>query len=489
MNDPFIVDRNRVVQTWVIYFGIAASVAGLIFLAYLGIYNRYWSDDWCYNRDFQDIGVGGTVKTYFITGEAALRGYSTNRYSLTLLSGLLFLTGIFGAQITAALVILAWITGLLWVLANLSKIYGFSSKPILLLGALNILFYTLYFSPQRFQILYWMAGIHYSFSIIAGLYLAGLVTYQVQRETHSKVADILAFPLAFLAGGFSETGCAYLISCATPALLMTIGWRRKKAIWALKAFPTLALIFLGLVCSLAALVLSPSNEARLDTFSGDRTPLLTTLLTSFQFSYHFIIDSLRSLPLPHMMFVISFLSLSIISTSETLPSPDIQKRLWMILAAAFIVWLLIAAIQAPTVYVYKTPPDPRGQSLARFTMFAGLAVIGWLCGRSVVGAGHGAWVTMLSLLGLMFSTVYTVRIVSYLSAELPGFIERAALWDQRDADIRQARQQGITRLEVVVIDMKDVGTRDIMDSVQMNDWATSCASEYYGLEEFKAISP
>src|ERR1700690_200361 len=99
------------------------AIIGLGLLAYIGFYNRYWADDWCYNRDFKSLGVLGSLQGYFFTGQSALRGYSTNRYSLTFLSGLLYIPGIAGVQVLTTLIILLWMGGLLWMLFNLSKLY------------------------------------------------------------------------------------------------------------------------------------------------------------------------------------------------------------------------------------------------------------------------------------------------------------------------------------------------------------------------------
>ncbi|HEX2697304.1 MAG TPA: hypothetical protein VHM28_06305, partial [Anaerolineales bacterium] len=100
------------ISTVTVVLSCCILLIGLALMAYLGLYNRYWSDDWCYNRDFKSLGVLGTVNTYFFTGEDARRGYSTNRYSLTLLSGLLYLPGVLGTQILAGLIIILWVGGL-----------------------------------------------------------------------------------------------------------------------------------------------------------------------------------------------------------------------------------------------------------------------------------------------------------------------------------------------------------------------------------------
>jgi hypothetical protein len=489
--NAFLSKKESLPIQWVVYLGILVTLTGLVLMAYLGLYNRYWSDDWCYNADFKELGVGGTVGTYFFTGEDAHRGYSTNRYSLTLLSGILYVAGISGAKMTAALVIVCWFASLFWLFSTLSKLPGFPPLSIIVLGSALLIYYTLYISPQRFQVLYWISGIHYSFSIIAGICIAGLIAYQITHANRNKALNYFAALLAFAGGGLSETGCAYLLSGTVLFLLITTFFKSKQTPWATKAFPVAMMTFLGLLASLVTLALSPSND-RTAALAAEPTGWLTTILLSFRYALDFIVDSFRSLPTPHLVFITTFMALAILSgklATEEKPL-DIWKTALVILLIGVVVWLLVAAVQAPSVRFYSAPPDPRGKSLARFTMLAGLAVIAWLSGQAINFRRQNKLFIALALLGITLNAVYTARSLTIIHAELPGFIYRANLWDQRDTAIRYAKEQGATKMEVIVIDTKDIGVRDIMRSSSMNnEWVTSCASRYYGLEAIKAVSP
>ena len=97
--------------------GLVLFLIGLGLFSYLGIYNRYWADDWCYNADFRELGFIGTLKGYtYITT------YASNRYSLTFFSGVLYFLGILGVQIMTPLNILFLFTALFWTLVNIKKI-------------------------------------------------------------------------------------------------------------------------------------------------------------------------------------------------------------------------------------------------------------------------------------------------------------------------------------------------------------------------------
>src|SRR3972149_4834263 len=119
--------------------GNIIALAGLALLAYLGFYNRYWADDWCYSADARTLGTIPATLQYF---DPESTGDSTNRYSLTFFSALIENTlGMFGNQLVATLTISFWLIGLLWTGYNISRL----GKPIpfaaLLLAFLFFVFF------------------------------------------------------------------------------------------------------------------------------------------------------------------------------------------------------------------------------------------------------------------------------------------------------------------------------------------------------------
>ncbi len=471
-----------------------AAIIGLGLLAYIGFYNRYWADDWCYNRDFKSLGVLGSLQGYFFTGQSALRGYSTNRYSLTLLSGLLYIPGITGVQILATLIILLWMGALLWLFFNLSKLYKPFPQLAVFPGAVFLLCFMLYFSPQRFQILYWRSGVHYSFTIIAGIFLTALITSQMISEHARRLTNYGVAVLAFIAGGLSETGCAYLFSGMI--LLFAAAWfgKQKRWMWAQRSFSGILTACIALLASMVVLIISPSND-RYQTMSVKPASLSLVPFLSMRFSLDFIVDSFKSLTLPHLVFIVFFMALPILQgiLSPTMkPSIKLRTALFILIATAAVTFLLITAIQAPTVYFYKSVPEPRAQSLSRFTMLIGLAVIGWIVGQLIVqrwSGNHGLHIA--AILCMSLCAVYTARLTVNNLADLRLFEVRARLWDQRDAALRTAQAQGLSRADAIAIDTKGWGVEDMLiTGKQMNgQWVNNCFSQYYGLDAIRAVSP
>ncbi|HEY9151586.1 MAG TPA: hypothetical protein VIN60_01780 [Anaerolineales bacterium] len=477
-----------------IFLVCCVALIGLGLLAYIGFYNRYWADDWCYNLDFKNLGILGSLQGYFFTGQNALRGYSTNRYSLTLLSGLLYIPGIVGVQILTAFVILLWLGGLFWLFLNLSKLYEPFPRDAAFPSAVFLLCFMLYFSPQRFQILDWRSGVHYSFTIIAGIFLLALITSQIISEQNRQFTNYGIAVLAFMAGGLSETGCVYLFSGMV--ILLGAAWigKRKRWNWAQRSFLSILTACIAILVSMIVLIISPSND-RYQTMSVKSASLVSVPFLSLRFSLDFIVDSFKSLLLPNLVFIAFFTALAILQgILFPTPKPSTRFRTTMILlvATAAISFLLIAAVQAPTVYFYNSVPEPRAQSLSRFTLLIGMAIIAWIVGRLIVEtwSDHN-WLYITAIVCITACGIYTARLTVNNLTELQLFEFRARLWDQRDAALRTAQAQGVRRTDAIAIDTKGWGVEDMLipGKLMNGQWVSNCFSEYYGLDAVRAVSP
>lgn len=467
-----------------VYLCLAVTVLGLAVFAYLGFYNRYWADDWCYNDDFKHQGIIKSIGTYF-DGENPHRGYPPNRYSFTILSGFLYLPGIFGTQILATLTIALWSIALVWIGYNLNRFRSFTSGLLILLAATLLLFYTSYLSPHRFQILYWRSGVlPYSWTIISGLYILGLVTSQLTRERPSKGIIYTTGFVSFLGGGFSEIGSAFLFSAFT-ILLLAAGWgKRKSEKWAVKAYSTTLTAWVFLLLALIALAVSPSNARYVDLNRNPNDPFLVPFL-SLRYAFDFILYSLLGLPLPHVIIFAAFVGIGILSHHTNKTPYEIRKSALAALLAVLVTYLLIVAIEAPTTYLYSAPPDPRGQSLARFVVLAGMAIVAWIIGLTVAPKLSKSLAILPTILLLVFG-LYTARATLNVYRELPGFTERARLWDLRDAQIKDTIAQGVTQIEITPIDTKDINTRDIIRSEAFGKWVTdACGVQYYDAQAMR----
>lgn len=464
--------------------GNAIVLAGLVLLAYLGFYNRYWADDWCYSADARQLGTIPATMQYF---DPTGTGYSGNRYSLTFFSALTENTlGMFGNELVATVTIVLWLIGLVWIVYNISRLTKTIPFAAILLASASLLFYNLYLSPQRFQILYWRSGVlPYSTAIIFWLFILGFITHQVAHETPAKWINYVVAILAFVAAGLGEISCVFLFSGTS--LLLIVAWfaKRNKQTWAEKSMQTIFIAWLFLFIGMIALIISPSN-ARIAGMETKRSSLFAVPMLSIRHAASFIWISLRTLPLPHLIFIATMFGLAILS-SQSASNLTFKRLLFLAAFAALITFLLTVAIQAPSAYFYSATPDPRGQTLARFTLLVGLAFIAWIAGLWVADNVKGQWLAYASVVVLLAGFAYTARSIRVVYGELPGFVYRAQVWDERDAIIESAKAQGIMLVEVPVIDTAGINTRDMFGSKGKGwtEYSNNCAARYYGVDGLK----
>lgn len=473
---------NKRTSFYAVNLGNIVFLAGLVLLAYLGIYNRYWADDWCYSADARQLGtIGATLQYFGFEGT----GYSPNRYSLTFLSTLTENTlGVFGTQLYGPITIILWLIGITWVLYNITRQTSISFWTILLASAF-LLYFNLYISPQRFQILYWRSGVlPYSTAVIFWLFLMGLVTSQLIRK--SGWVNYVIAPFAFLTAGLGEMSATLLVT-ATSIILFGL-WlaRRNGKPWADLILKPTFIVWLFLLLGMAVLIVSPSN-VRISEMGVVRSSLMDVPFKAVSNSLAFIGLSLRTLPIPHAIFLVFAFSLSIITQQSVFPPLTFKRLLILLAVSVFITVLLIIAMHTPSAYFYSTPPDPRGKSLARFTLLAGLGFMAWVSGAWTAEKFKSDWLHFASIIVLLLGLAYTVRSMASVYAELPEFIYRAAIWDERDATIRSEKEKGNLLIEVPAIDTADINTRDMFRSsgIGWTDYEYNCAARYYGVEGLK----
>ncbi len=476
---------QKKLTTLIVILGNITVLSGLAVLAYLGFYNRYWADDWCYSADARQLGTIPATLQYFDTEDT---GYSSNRYSLTFFSALTENTlGMFGNQLVATLTISLWLVGLVWTGWNISKLIKPLPFAAILFASSLLLFYNLYLSPQRFQILYWRSGVlPYSTAIVFWMLILGFVTHQINRETPARWVNYIVAPLAFLAAGLGEISCVFLFSGTT--LLLAATWRAKKQnqAWAERSFETLFIAWLFLLLGMIALIISPSN-ARVANMNVKRSSLLSVPFVSLKHAIDFIVFSLKDLPLPHAIFIGIFLGFGIITTKADDSTLTVKRAAILLAFTTLITYLLITAIQAPSAYFYSATPDPRGQSLSRFTLLLGIAVMAWIAGMWAAKNIKGQWLVLASVVVMLAGYAYTARSIVNIYGERYGFIYRAQIWDERDALIESEKAKGNLLIEVPAIDTGEIHTRDMFGSngKGWRQFSLNCGARYYGVDGLK----
>ncbi len=464
-------------------------LAGLAYFAYLGFFTRFWQDDWCYDADFQRLGLLGTLKGYrYITT------YASNRFSTTLFSGLLHPLGLWAVKLLPLFTILFWLIAIFWLLNNLSKMIPTTPAPagVTLLVSLALVYFSVYLAPNRFQNIYWRSGIlPYTTPTVFGVWLAALLSQQVRRARPSKGMTGAAALLAFFGAGFSEAGGATLT--AGLGLLLIWAWmgRRRYPNEARQVYPTLALALGSAILALIVLALSPANALRLRTAVREGfTPPLQTIVLSLRFGFDFIGLSLRGLPLPHAVLVILFTALGFLNTARrppaaALPTLVLLKRIGLILGAMLI---LVVAAHAPSAYLEGVPPAERSEIIARFAMLAALAAAAWNAGAWLAGRLPAPGWQRVAVAALLIPILYAGRATLLTHQQLqPRFEKIAAVWDERDLKIKTEKALGEEIIQVRPIDSQYLG--GVLEWYPQPNYVNVCAATVYGVKELRATLP
>jgi len=146
---------------------------------------------------------------------------------------------------------------------------------------------------------------------------------------------------------------------------------------------------------------------------------------------------------------------------------------------------LIICICAPTAYGMMAYPEQRVLMLAQFIL---------ICGISMEGVVFGLFfqkflyiyqpIRMVTLFLILFLFMYPLSTLDVRQSELRDYLNRAALWDKRNAEINDQIDMGKNNLSVPALD-------SFSEIAELRDdagyWVNQCAARYYGVESISAM--
>ncbi len=451
---------------------LTVFLIGLGVYAYLGIYFRYWADDWCYNADFRNLGFLETLRGY-----AYNVTYTPSRYSVTILAGLFYPLGVFGLQLLLPLSLLLWTGGLVRLSRSISALSGYPHSTFqATLLSLIIVYFTLYLAPHLYQSVYWNTGFFtYTFPLILIPWVLTFVTDQ----NRSAIKTIFIALLSLLAGGFSEASCTVLVSIlAVYTVIAFIGSRYKK-VWAEKTFVNAVVALIFAIIAMALLVFAPTTQIRAERY-GEPASLSELIVLVFNFTRAFVTLSIKDYQ--HILiFVLAGLFGFVLNSKER--DINIPKTIGLEFGIFLFAVLLVAASLTPSAYVERGLPIERTQIIPRHIMVFAFVLLGWIAGFTLRNLFAPLWLQKtliaVSLLMLIFPIVTIFK-----SSELISIYQaRAQLWDEREATILSAVADDQSRVEVLAIDGAPIGgIRDFDPPDKKGYWITRCAEDYYQIK-------
>jgi hypothetical protein len=464
--------------------GLIVFLSGLAVFAWLGYYNRYWADDWCYNADFLRLGFWGTLKGY-----THITTYASNRFSLTVFSGLFYQGGVFGVQIMTGLFISFWVSGLYRLLTNVgAMLFPGTSRMTGLLVATLIVYHSIYLAPHPYQSIYWRSGLlPYTAPLIFGIWVFVSITSRARHPARGRGLAVLAGVLSFFAGGFSEAGNATLITMLVAYVFACLLLRRMK--WARDTFPIAFIALLASVSAMAVMIASPTTDYRLGLYEAP-VSIAEYPRSLLYNTFEFLALNILGAPSTHLSIFGALLFVGALSAPQAEKQPGTRTSFIPVFAIAAITFVVIAAGFAPSVYIEKSLPALRARIIAQFTLILGYGLIAFILGYHLRQRIRWQYTNLVINIVLVLLYAHGVQSIIPNIGKIPLYAERAAVWDQRDLQIRQSKDQGILEIHVRGIDGLPVGgIRDFADSYGPGYWVNNCAIRYYGVEAIYATLP
>jgi Family of unknown function (DUF6056) len=462
--------------------GILTTSIALSVYAYLGTFSRYGSDDYCLTTFFlQDDVWGRFIRRYFVT---------SGRYTNILFIGLVDkLFGWYNVAILPPLMLILFVLGLYLLLKEIVEmvVLGWNHWMTFFMAA-SITYFSISQAPDLYETLYWRAGMTSHFApLVFFLFLGAFLLKQIRKtdeRSPSLWIQAAFFISCFLVGGLSEPPTAMVITILFLAIC-TVWWRGKGR-FRRASLVLLLWALLGAFLALIVMALAPANSLRLQTAPPGLLELVSGILIH---PLEFIVDTLRTLPIPTLISVLMtvvFFYVKYSYSSQNFSKETRNRLILLMIAVLFLMYLLISANFAPSVYG-QSYPIPRARFAGRMLMTSALMINGALLGVLAANTGttffRSIYFRRFAMLALILLVLYPLRGAWRTATEIPTYQQRAAAWDLRDSEIRALQAQGIQ--DLVVRFLPDEKLQDLGDRTGFR--LNRCASIIYGVNSILAV--
>ncbi len=487
------VDNRPLLLDLLLAFGIVTFGTALILYAYLGIYSRYYADDFCMTAGF--LGSG------FWKSQIDLYTNWSPRFAGTFLLNLSELFGHSAIQAWTALVVVLWVLAVTWAIVQALKVTRLKAPAgLAVLIAEVLVFFTILNAPNQYQTLYWRIGlITYTLPLVFLAFLIGLIFNRIRKADprHPAWGGLAACGLlAFFAGGFSETFVT--LQTGLLALALIFVWLTIRPPSRRNSRMLVGAALVGSLLAMLVIVISPGNAVRLSAmpvrphlFPFLRMSVTNAILFIYIFLKNFAFQEILALLVPLLIVY------ALYAVDKNLPRLRPSSLTTGLFLTPVVGALLILAVCMPSTFAESSYPEARVLIEARFIMVALTIIEGVLIGMSLSQLHQWAqepaprflqWFTAILFLVLCLYPLYDARKVFL---EIPVYQGRAAAWDARDAFIRASLEQGV--LDVNIKDSQAYsfdefsGLSDLTSDSK--NWVNQCAASFYGLHNLTINQP
>lgn len=207
---------------------------------------------------------------------------------------------------------------------------------------------------------------------------------------------------------------------------------------------------------------------------------------TFQYTYDYLFFGITSYIIPRAVSFGLGLALAVqIDWQGVKPG-----RVWMIMGIGIVVlFLLVAACVAPSVYAQHAYPEDRAMTSANILLSGAVIGAGFLAGILVkifalkMRQDFSLIIQPAGAILLLILAVYVVYSGYQVAGRIDEYRQRAMQWDERAGQIEQLRQAGDLNPRVTALDSLD-GLQEISGDPEL--WVNHCAAGYYELESITA---
>jgi hypothetical protein len=487
------VDNRPLMLDLLLAFGIVTFGMALILYAYLGIYSRYYADDFCMTAGFLNGG--------FWKSQIDLYNIWSPRFAGTFLLNLSEFFGRSSIQAWTALVVILWVLGVTWAIVQALQLTRLKVPAgLAVLIAEVLVFFTILNAPNQYQTLYWRIGlITYTLPLVFLAFLIGLIFNRVRKADprHPTWGGSAACAiLAFFAGGFSETYVT--LQTGLLALALVFVWLTIRPPSRRNSRMLVGAALVGSLLALLVIVISPGNAVRLSAmpvrphlFPFLRMAVTNAILFIYIFLKNFAFQEILALLVPLLILY------TLHARDKNLPRLRPSSLTTALFLTPIVGALLILAVCMPSTFAESSYPEARVLIEARFILVALTIIEGVLIGLSLSQLHQWAqepaprflqWFAAILFLLLCLYPLYDAR---KTIKEIPVYQGRAETWDARDALIRASLEQGV--LDVNIKDSQAYSFdefRGLSDlTLDSKNWVNQCAASFYGLHNLTVNGP
>ncbi len=389
-----------------------------------------------------------------------------------------------------------WLAGASWAILPLVRRAGWPRPRLLslIMGSLGLLV-LLSSTPNLFQSFFWQAGLlTYSFPLIGLTFSGGIILRAWLHPKKSWGPVIGGFLLAFMCGGFSESFDTMQVTLFALVLLVILIWggqNRRRSL-----LPVVGAFLAGALLAMLIVAIAPGNQVRQEAVGvhAGLVRIITFSMRNAAFIYakYFIFTpfwAFLSISLP-------FFTGWLFASAGKAASHDQRSSLWWqqswlrwLLGLGLASFILVTAACAPVVYAMNAYPDERTIIIPQFVIATTvISASAWLgmglrsryilpdpWGKPVIGRVLQAGFVAILILGAGYSIGSTVT-------RIPDFQAYARAWDQREAVLKQAVDDGQQDVTVVGLNAR-FGIADLNESP--DNWVNRCMASYYDIRNLR----